>query len=267
MPELPEVETVRLGLLPVMEGHVLTQVETRRGDLRLPFPQGFAARMRGRKVKALRRRAKYLLADLDSGETLVIHLGMSGRMSVYAEGKARPNCQFAVTLEPSLLGTGGGIVYAAAQHPDDHYLCLNGDSATFVSLKPAQDWLKSDPGLDGVIIAKQLDDAGRYGSLDIGPDGLLKGFREKQAGAGWINAGIYLLRAPLLAMEPKAMSIEFDCFPRWLADGARIGVLAAKADFLDIGTPETLAKATAFIEANRASLTDPAKLVPVQHCV
>ena len=113
-----------------------------------------------------------------------------------------------------------------------------------MSLKPAQDWLKSDPALDGVIIAKQLDDASRFGSLDIGPDGLLKGFREKQPGAGWINAGIYLLKAKLLAMEPKAMSIEFDCFPRWLADGARIGVLAAKADFLDIGTPETLAKAT-----------------------
>ena len=68
-------------------------------------------------------------------------------------------------------------------------------------------------------------------------------------------------------MEPKAMSIEFDCFPRWLADGARIGVLAAKADFLDIGTPETLAKASAFIEANRAVLGDPAKLAAVQPCV
>jgi formamidopyrimidine-DNA glycosylase len=84
MPELPEVETVRLGLAPAMEGHVLTQVETRRGDLRVPFPRDFAARLRGRKVEHLRRRAKYILADLDSGETLVIHLGMSGRMSVFS---------------------------------------------------------------------------------------------------------------------------------------------------------------------------------------
>jgi len=84
MPELPEVETVRLGLAPAMEGYVLTQVETRRGDLRVPFPKDFAARLRGRKVTLLRRRAKYILADLDSGETLVIHLGMSGRMSVYS---------------------------------------------------------------------------------------------------------------------------------------------------------------------------------------
>jgi formamidopyrimidine-DNA glycosylase len=84
MPELPEVETVRLGLAPAMEGHVLTEVQTRRGDLRIPFPKDFVVRTKGRKVKHLRRRAKYILADLDSGETLVIHLGMSGRMSVFS---------------------------------------------------------------------------------------------------------------------------------------------------------------------------------------
>ncbi len=106
MPELPEVETVRLGLLPVMEGHTLTQVETRRGDLRVPFPRDFAARMRGRKVKKLWRRAKYLLADLDSGETLVIHLGMSGRMSVFAEGKARRIGSYVYDKAPEGAGTG-----------------------------------------------------------------------------------------------------------------------------------------------------------------
>ena len=88
MPELPEVETVRLGIAPALEGRTITHAETRRGDLRRPFPRDFAARLKGRKVKALRRRAKYILADLDSGETLVIHLGMSGRMSVQAPGAA-----------------------------------------------------------------------------------------------------------------------------------------------------------------------------------
>jgi formamidopyrimidine-DNA glycosylase len=106
MPELPEVETVRLGLLPVLEGHVLTDVETRRGDLRLPFPKDFVGRTRGRKVKTLRRRAKYLLADLDSGETLVIHLGMSGRMSVYAEGKQRRIGSYVYDKAPEGAGTG-----------------------------------------------------------------------------------------------------------------------------------------------------------------
>jgi formamidopyrimidine-DNA glycosylase len=106
MPELPEVETVRLGLQPAMEGHVLTDVETRRGDLRIPFPKNFAARIKGRRVKALRRRAKYLLADLDSGETLVIHLGMSGRMSVYANGKPRKLGNYVYDTAPVGAGLG-----------------------------------------------------------------------------------------------------------------------------------------------------------------
>jgi formamidopyrimidine-DNA glycosylase len=106
MPELPEVETVRTGLAPAMEGFRLTHVETRRGDLRTPFPHDFVARTQGRKVKALRRRAKYLLADLDSGETLVIHLGMSGRMSVYAHGKRRKLGNYVYDMAPDGAGTG-----------------------------------------------------------------------------------------------------------------------------------------------------------------
>ncbi|HEY5048681.1 MAG TPA: bifunctional DNA-formamidopyrimidine glycosylase/DNA-(apurinic or apyrimidinic site) lyase [Rhizomicrobium sp.] len=83
MPELPEVETVRRGLAPVLEHHRFTHVETRRGDLRRPFPPDFVQRLQGRTVSRLWRRAKYLLADLDSGETLVVHLGMSGRVAIH----------------------------------------------------------------------------------------------------------------------------------------------------------------------------------------
>jgi formamidopyrimidine-DNA glycosylase len=86
MPELPEVETVMMGLKPALEGHRFTRVETRRKDLRIPFPKDFAKRLTGRRVVRLWRRAKYIMAELDSGETLVIHLGMSGNMSVYREG-------------------------------------------------------------------------------------------------------------------------------------------------------------------------------------
>lgn len=82
MPELPEVETVRRGLQPVMEGAVIALAEVNRPDLRWPLPERLADRLAGRQVTALRRRSKYLLADLDSGETLLIHLGMSGRMLV-----------------------------------------------------------------------------------------------------------------------------------------------------------------------------------------
>ena len=82
MPELPEVETVRRGLLPVMEGQLITNAAVNRPDLRWPFPVAMADRLTGKRVITLRRRSKYILADLNSGETLIIHLGMSGRMLV-----------------------------------------------------------------------------------------------------------------------------------------------------------------------------------------
>ena len=88
MPELPEVETVRRGLQPVMEGRRIEHVELRRPDLRFPFPDRFAERLAGRTVTACGRRAKYLLFDLDDGEVLVMHLGMSGSFQV---GDATPN--------------------------------------------------------------------------------------------------------------------------------------------------------------------------------
>ena len=89
MPELPEVETVRRGLAPVMEGQVIAQAQVNRPDLRWPFPPLMAERLTGRRVMALRRRSKYILADLDSGETLLIHLGMSGRMLVSGDPLGR----------------------------------------------------------------------------------------------------------------------------------------------------------------------------------
>ncbi len=82
MPELPEVETVRRGLEPALVGQRFTQVEQRRENLRFPFPESFPERLQGKTVTALGRRAKYLLADLSSGEVLVMHLGMSGRFLV-----------------------------------------------------------------------------------------------------------------------------------------------------------------------------------------
>jgi formamidopyrimidine-DNA glycosylase len=106
MPELPEVETVRLGLAPVLEHRTITHAETRRGDLRTPFPKNFAKRLNGRRVNRLWRRAKYLLAELDNDETLVVHLGMSGRMSVYAEGRERKLGQYVYDSAPAGAGHG-----------------------------------------------------------------------------------------------------------------------------------------------------------------
>jgi formamidopyrimidine-DNA glycosylase len=87
MPELPEVETVRRGLQPVMEGSQIVKMEVRRKDLRFPFQRDFVARLTGQTVAGLGRRAKYLMADLASGDVLLMHLGMSGSFRVIDDGE------------------------------------------------------------------------------------------------------------------------------------------------------------------------------------
>ncbi len=156
MPELPEVETVRLGLQPVLEGRRFTKVETRRGDLRVPFPPNFAKRLTGRKILRLERRAKYLLARLDGGETLVIHLGMSGRMSVYAEGRARKLGRYVYDPAPACAGQG--------KH--DHVVLETDAPARIVFTDPrrfglmtlvATDGIENDPLFKGLGIEPMSD--------------------------------------------------------------------------------------------------------------
>jgi formamidopyrimidine-DNA glycosylase len=89
MPELPEVETVRRGLELVLVGERIVRVEQRRADLRIPFPENFGKRLTGRAVTSLQRRAKYLLAHLDDGTVLIVHLGMSGRVSITGGGRGK----------------------------------------------------------------------------------------------------------------------------------------------------------------------------------
>jgi formamidopyrimidine-DNA glycosylase len=94
MPELPEVETVRRGLQPALEGARFDHVLARRPDLRWPLPKDFVQRLEGKTVKGLGRRAKYLLADLSSGEVLLMHLGMSGSFRVFHDGRKRKPGRF-----------------------------------------------------------------------------------------------------------------------------------------------------------------------------
>jgi formamidopyrimidine-DNA glycosylase len=94
MPELPEVETVRRGLAPVMEGARFKKVEARRGDLRWPLPTDFVKRLQGKTVSGLGRRGKYLLADLSSGDVLLMHLGMSGSFRVLQGGDESLTAQY-----------------------------------------------------------------------------------------------------------------------------------------------------------------------------
>ena len=93
MPELPEVETVRRGLAPVMDGARIDQLELRRADLRFPFPENFSASAKDQRIIAMGRRAKYLLADLENGDVIIMHLGMSGsfRTELSASGSMPGN--------------------------------------------------------------------------------------------------------------------------------------------------------------------------------
>lgn len=102
MPELPEVETVRRGLAPALKGARLVRVEARRPDLRFPLPDGFVQRLTGATVLDLTRRAKYLLAPLDRGDTLVMHLGMTGRFEIEgADKQERPGVfHYAAPADP-----------------------------------------------------------------------------------------------------------------------------------------------------------------------
>lgn len=120
MPELPEVETVRRGLEPVLVGARLDRVDQRRPDLRFPFPENFAARLTGRNVISLGRRAKYLLAHLEGGEVLIMHLGMSGRFFI-----ARPGSNAQIPGE--FLHPAGGD----ARHDHVVFAVSNGATVTY----------------------------------------------------------------------------------------------------------------------------------------
>jgi formamidopyrimidine-DNA glycosylase len=89
MPELPEVETVRRGLQPVLEGAVIEAVKLNRADLRFPFPDKFAKRLKGQTIRSVSRRAKYLLIELTDGSTVLSHLGMSGSFRIETSGVAK----------------------------------------------------------------------------------------------------------------------------------------------------------------------------------
>lgn len=114
MPELPEVETVRRGLAPALEGRVIMRARTKRADLRFPFPERFAARLKGRRVEAIRRRAKYLLARLDDGNLWITHLGMTGRFSILGATRQPGDFYYAAPTNPLhthvVLETDAGVV-------------------------------------------------------------------------------------------------------------------------------------------------------------
>ncbi|MGE3875030.1 MAG: bifunctional DNA-formamidopyrimidine glycosylase/DNA-(apurinic or apyrimidinic site) lyase [Parvibaculaceae bacterium] len=147
MPELPEVETVMRGLEAVLLGERIRSVRLRRHDLRFPFPADFAKRIEGRRIVSLRRRAKYILASLEGGEVLLLHLGMSGRFTVI-DTKGRM--------------TGLGEFYEEAAAPDggsgphDHVVFTRDDGLRVVYTDPRRFGLMDLVGEDGLDRHKLL---------------------------------------------------------------------------------------------------------------
>lgn len=163
MPELPEVETVRRGLVPVMEGHVIARAEVRRPDLRRPFPPHLAERLTGARVLRLGRRSKYLLAELSSGETMIVHLGMSGRILVAPPG-----------------GGGGAVI---GDHVHDHGRIARHDHLILTMETGARVTLNDARRFGSVDLVPTSEAAAHPLLSDLGPEPMGNGFSEETLGA------------------------------------------------------------------------------------
>lgn len=151
MPELPEVETVRRGLEPALVGRELARVEQRRPDLRFPMPEGFVRRLEGATVLGLHRRAKYLLAPLSTTETLVMHLGMTGRFRVEGGRHA---------AEP------GAFYQEAAAHPAHDHVVFHLDDGVRVTYNDARRF-----GFMGLYPTDGIERAAPFAAMGIEPLG------------------------------------------------------------------------------------------------
>lgn len=176
----------------------------------------------------------------------------------FAASRPVPGVEIACHREPEPLGTGGGFAFAAraSRLSPEGWLVLNGDSFALAPLEPMVKAFRS-ADCKGVIAGLELEDASRYGRMIEGPHGRLAAFVEKQPGAGVINAGIYLLKPDVLDSIPenRAVSLEREVFPALTRTQAGLIISRFNAPFLDIGTPETLAAADAFIRRHEEHFT------------
>jgi D-glycero-alpha-D-manno-heptose 1-phosphate guanylyltransferase len=188
---------------------------------------------------------------------LVISVGYKAQVAESRIAEWRwPGIEITSVRESTPLGTGGAVRFAAANVPDaDPLVILNGDSLAVGPI--GEIWrMGDDPRTEGVVVGVAVEDASRYGTLRLGQDGRLLGFEEKRPGKGWVNAGTYIFPKHVLSLFPAAspLSMEYDVLPRLLARGLQLRALCMEGDFLDIGTPESLARAESFIRTHRGEL-------------
>lgn len=162
----------------------------------------------------------------------------------YLSARPGDGLTLSLAVEDTPQGTAGGFLLSRERLGEkDLYIVANGDSLILADLEELGDF-------DAAIIGREVEECSRFGSLDCAPDGTLLGFVEKRKGRGIINAGIYLLTPGCQFPTKRPLSFEYDVFPKWISAGMRIRVLSSDAPFIDIGTPDALAKSEAFIKEN-----------------
>jgi D-glycero-alpha-D-manno-heptose 1-phosphate guanylyltransferase len=192
-------------------------------------------------------------------DDVVIATGYLGKLfAQWLDGvprMARPSVRLIRELRP--LGTGGGVLNAL-RHTHDRVLVANGDSLVLTDLKPAVELLEKD-NLDGVLLGVDVVDGGRYGSLEVDVTGRLLALSGALGGSRLINAGVYLFRHRTFARAGvvRNVSLESELIPGLIAAGARLAVHRVNAPFIDIGTPQGLEHAGAFVRHNRAWFPEP----------
>jgi NDP-sugar pyrophosphorylase family protein len=191
----------------------------------------------------------YLLDQLAAAgvSRVVLLTGYLAEQVRAAFGDAYAGMRLVYSPEPVPLGTGGALRRALPDIPSTTCLLLNGDSYCEAPLPDFWDF-HCRQAADASLVLTRREDCSRFGRVHVGPDGRVVRFEEKPpaGGPGWINAGIYLIRRALIEELPAdcPLSLERDLFPAWL--GRRLCAFPCPGRFLDIGTPESYARAEAF---------------------
>jgi NDP-sugar pyrophosphorylase family protein len=170
-----------------------------------------------------------------------------------ALGAAHGPLRLRYSREPAPLGTGGALRLALPLLEGDAVMAMNGDSFCDADLAAAWAWHDARAS-EATLVLARVDDASRYGRVDVDAAGAVRGFAEKQADAtpGWINAGIYLLARGRVEGLPEGvpLSLERDVFPAWVGRG--LHGFRTEGRFLDIGTPRSYARASRFFATGRS---------------
>jgi NDP-sugar pyrophosphorylase family protein len=199
----------------------------------------------------------YLLEQLDAAgvSRVMLCTGYRGDEVERTFGARYGSLALTYSREEAPRGTAGALRLALPQVAGSLLLALNGDSYVACPLAEFIAWHRERRGA-GSLLLTSVADVARFGSVEVDANGVVQSFREKRAAAGhgWINAGVYLLERRLLESIPpdRPVSLEQEMLPQWLTEG--LGGYARELPFLDIGTPESLAAAEAFLQRVRPEL-------------